>query len=165
MQALLDVGVSGFFYCTEHARNGWSEAAFDLFERRFDLRALDGVKAGSMFNILHVCGQSGLRMDWVLDYPVHALNWDDRQPLTPSLAQVRAQTDKVLIGGLDRKHDLAGTDKCAIRARLTEHIRDARAQAGEKLILSGGCDWSLEDAANFPLWREVMESLSANFPA
>lgn len=160
MEALLSDGVSGFFYCTEYARDLWTDrTVFEDFEKRYDLRILDSVRKDSLFNILHVCGVGKLRMDWVLDYPVDAFNWDDRQPGNPSLADVRAATEKILVGGLDRFRDLAGASREEIKTRLLEKIRRATEQAGRNLIVSGGCDWTIGASHRFYIWREVMEEL------
>lgn len=160
MEALLADGVSGFFYCTEYARDMWSDqTVFENFEKKYDLRVLNSVQENSFFNILHVCGVGKLRMDWVLEYPVDAFNWDDRQPDNPSLADVRALTEKILVGGLDRFQDLEGADREEIKTRLLESIRRAAAQAGRNLIVSGGCDWSIDATYRFYIWREVMNEL------
>lgn len=157
MHALLDAGVSGFFYCTEHANTAWaSEEEFHYFARRFDLAALQDVEKKSRFNILHVCGSRALRADYVLSYPVHALNWEDRSPENPSLGQLRALTDKVLIGGLDRHTALKGEIPC-VKEGLKQSLRTALSEAGQRFILSGGCDWKYEDAARLPLIREAAE--------
>lgn len=155
MHALLRAGVSGFFYCTEHANSSWdSEELYAHFARRFDMAALNSVEMNCRFNILHVCGSSELRMDYVADYPVHALNWEDQSPDNPTLAQMRGETDKVLIGGLDRLHDLKG-NLTVVRDRLQERLDTALRAAGPRFILSGGCDWKYEDAHRLPLIREA----------
>ena len=111
-------------------------------------------------NLLHVCGTQRLRMEWALDYPVEAINWDDQEAETPSLAEIREQTDRILVGGLDRHRDLEGENPEQIRRRIREKVIRATTQAGEKLIVSGGCDWSISASHYFPLWREVMEEFT-----
>ena len=162
MSALLEEGVSGFFYCTEYARSEWSDRAlFDQFERQYDLKTLNAVHKKSEFNILHVCGNHALAMDWVLDYPVEAINWDDQRSKNPSLGEVREKTDKILVGGLDRLHDFSGVDREMIKTTLQKKILEAQKQAGQKLIISGGCDWKLDATYRFYIWQEVIEELSA----
>lgn len=158
MDALLAAGATGFFYCTEHANSEWdSYDMFRQFEKRFDTEALQAVNKPELFNILHVCGSSKLRMDYVIDYPVCALNWEDSSPENLSLSQLRSLTDKILIGGLDRLHDLKG-DEETIMLRLEQRIAAAAEAAGSAFILSGGCDWKYEDAARLPLIRRAAES-------
>lgn len=160
MEKLLADGVSGFFYCTEYVRDAWTDrSVFEDFEKNYDLCILKAVRKNSLFNILHVCGIGQLSMNWVLDYPVDAFNWDDRQPGNPSLADVRALTDKILVGGLDRFMDLEGTDRKEIKERLLANIRRATAQAGRNLIVSGGCDWPIDATYRFYIWQEIMEDL------
>lgn len=158
MEDLLQAGVSGFFYCTEHMRTSWSSLdAFERFEKRYDLEVLQAVRKRSFFQLLHICGDANLCLEQALDYPVDALNWEDQSSYNPSLAEVRCVTDKILVGGLDRHLDMNGTPQ-EIRARLTQRIADAVAQAGKKLILSGGCDWSPAATRKFSIWREVMDA-------
>ena len=159
MEDLLSVGVSGFFYCTEHARGSWTRDAFESFEEQYDLQALEVVHGRGLFNILHVCGEGKLRLDWVLHYPVEALNWEDRSAMNPSLSEIRSLTDKILVGGMDRRRDLLGTSRQEIKSRLVEKVRSAMEQAGSKLIVSGGCDWGIDTTYRFYIWREVMEEL------
>lgn len=160
MQDLLDAGVSGFFYCSEHINAFWSDQdAFDRFEKQYDMQVLSSVRSRSKCNILHICGQKRLRCDWVLDYPVDAFNWDDRQAGTPSLADMRAMTDKILIGGLDRFTDFRGDDRDAIKAHLQTKIAEALRASGPRTILSGGCDWTLADTYRFYIWKEIMDEM------
>ena len=161
MEELLDIGVSGFFYCTEHARDTWSsKELFEHFEKQYDLAALQAVQKKSLFSILHVCGEGHLRMDWILDYPVAALNWDDQWAENPSLAQVRSQTSRILVGGLDRHTDLLGIHRQEIKERIKGKILQAMKQAGNQLIVSGGCDWSIDSSYRFGIWQEVMEEFA-----
>ena len=161
MEELIKVGVSGFFYCSEHIRDAWSSPdAFSYFEKRYDLAALGAVEGKCQMNLLHVCGTQRLRMEWALDYPVEAINWDDQEAETPSLAEIREQTNRILVGGLDRHRDLEGENPEQIRRRIREKVIRATTQAGEKLIVSGGCDWSISASHYFPLWREVMEEFT-----
>lgn len=157
METLLNIGVTGFFYCTEHANDTWGDVnMFQYFEGRFDLEALQSVNKADTFNILHVCGKSNLRMDYILDYPVHALNWEDSSPYNLSLRQIRELSDKVLIGGLDRMLDLKGSEDI-VRQRLLDRLAAAVDAAGSAFILSGGCDWKYEDAQRLPLICETVE--------
>ena len=99
-------------------------------------------------------------MEWALDYPVEAINWDDQEAKTPSLAEIREQTDRILVGGLNRHRDLEGDDPEQIRKQIRDKVSRAMTQAGENLIVSGGCDWSIPASRYFPLWREVMEEFA-----
>ncbi|HBL15283.1 MAG TPA: uroporphyrinogen decarboxylase, partial [Elusimicrobia bacterium] len=84
-------------------------------------------------HVLHAHGNR-LHLDRLLDYPVHALSWADRDA-GPSLAEMRARTGLPLMGGIGHA-DFAYTSAAAVRAE----VRDAVARAGrEKLFLAPGC--------------------------
>lgn len=160
MESLISVGVSGFFYCTEHARDAWQDAAaFESFEGRYDRETLGAVFDRSLMNVMHVCGVGRLKPSLVLDYPVHAFNWEDQALQNPSLADVRGMTDRILVGGLDRLHDFEGADRAEIKERIRQKIEEAQRQAGRNLIVSGGCDWKIDAVFRFYIWQEVMEEL------
>ena len=160
MLDLLDVGVTGFFYCSEHINGFWSDrGAFDRWERQYDIATLFAVRTRSRFNILHICGKKRLCPEWTLDYPVDAFNWDDREPDNPTMSEMRALTDKILIGGLDRRNDLCGDSREEIKKRLKARIDDALRASGTRTILSGGCDWALADTYRFYIWKEIMDEM------
>ena len=157
MQALLDAGADGFFYCSEHVDPFWScREAFDSFEGDYDRRILDSAASRSFLTIMHICGRSGLCPEWITDYPISGISWEDQSPDNPSMADMRALTDKILVGGLDHHTDLKGTDEDAIRRTITEKLKDAVSAAGDRLIFSGGCAWEIEDTCRFGLWRDLM---------
>lgn len=163
MEELIKAGADGFFYCTEHARDDWSsDEMFVEYEKKFDVDALNAVKDKTLLNILHVCGDAHLNFNAVLDYPVEAFNREDQSSENPSLADIRKRTDKILIGGLDRFRDLEGDDRDKIKEKISLKVKKAVKEAGDKLIISGGCDWKPAAAYRFPLLRETVDEISQN---
>ena len=75
-----------------------TRAEYREFAKKYDMVVLDAVKGRSWFNILHVHGEKGM-FDQLLDYPVQALNYHDREA-GPSLAEMRKRTRKCLMGGI-----------------------------------------------------------------
>ena len=160
MEEYVKIGVDGFFYSQPYAHSTWQDKeVFDRFGRQYDLRALEKIKDKTWFNMLHVCGTNWVDMRLVLDYPVQALNWDVGFGHNPSLAQVRAMTDKILMGGMDRRTDLTNPDRETIKATIRARYAQARAEAGEKLILTSGCSWGGDSIHRFNLWQETMTEL------
>lgn len=158
MEELLKAGASGFFYCTDAARDLWtSRDIFEEFEKKPDVRTLNAVRGKSDFSLLHVCGESRLLFDELLEYPVDAFNWDDQMPGTPSFAELRKKTNKMLVGGLDRKTDFAGDSREQIKEIIRKRIDAALEQGGRKIMISGGCAWDFDSAYKFFIWKEVME--------
>lgn len=162
MEELLKAGASGFFYCTDVARDLWtSRDIFEEFEKKLDLQTLNAVKDSSLFSILHVCGEDRLLFDELLEYPVDAFNWDDQMKGTPSFFELRKKTDKMLVGGLNRKTDFAGENREEIKETIIRRVREALEQGGEKVMISGGCAWDFDSAYKFYIWKEVMEEYQA----
>ncbi|HTP94510.1 MAG TPA: uroporphyrinogen decarboxylase family protein [Burkholderiales bacterium] len=117
---------------TPAGERGVDERTFRTFLRPFDLRALQAMEG--MARILHVHG-THVDMRRVLDYPCEAYSVSDRLPGNPSLAELRALTDKCLIGGINeaKLHERSIPE-------LREEIRDAYRQAGKRrFMLAPGC--------------------------
>jgi uroporphyrinogen decarboxylase len=131
--ASLARGAAGIFLSAPATTESLTPAEYERFMRPFDLALLEAIKGRGEFHVLHAHGKS-LYFDRLLDYPVHAINWGDREG-GPSLAQARRRTSLPLVGGIDhaRFHDLPAAD-------LRDQIRQAVAEAGrERLLLSPGC--------------------------
>ena len=160
MQAFLDAGADGFFYAALPLRTTYiTPENFERFVKPYDLKILDTVKDRA-FTMLHIHGESDLMIDKVLDYPVTALNWEDTCPDNPSIAEMRAMTDKVLVAGLDRHKDLMGADRDKIKATIRARVEKAIEAGGPKLIISGGCEWPRAATYRFHVWKEVMDEFA-----
>ena len=98
---VLKAGAHGVFYAVGTAqRQLMTSEQFCAFGRKYDLFVLKEAQ-NAFFNMCHMHGEN-LLFDQVLDYPVHAFNWSDRE-YGPTLQELRALTDKMLIGGIDEK--------------------------------------------------------------
>ena len=161
MQAFLDAGASGFFYAMFLSNSNIIEADdFVKYVKPYDVDILKTVEDRSMFTMLHVCGASNLLFDQVIDYPVTAFNWEDQSPYNPSIGDIRKRTDKVLVGGIDRHKDLLGGDRELIKRTIREKVDIAMREGGNKLIISGGCEWPRKPTHRFNVWREVMNEIA-----
>ena len=170
MNAYAEIGADGFFYCpggtvyhveSDYPNDGCSMAEYEKYIRAYDEKVLRALEGKTWFNMAHVHGDENLRMDPILTLPnLHAINWDDQFPANPSLAQVRAKTDKVLMGGVDRTRDFSGPDRGKIKATLRMKIDEAVRQAGPKLIVACGCECSRHITPRFSVWEEVLDDIA-----
>lgn len=133
-EAALDAGASGIFFAplTWASRNTCDETFYREFGRPYDLQVLWAIQPAT-FNILHVCRSNNM-IDLLLDYPVAAFNWADRQEGNPSLAAIRERSGKAVMGGIDHT-SLATVDAAAVRSQA----EDARNQVQRGLFITGGC--------------------------
>ncbi len=133
-RANLGAGASGVFYAPlQWASYDTSTPDFYReFGRPYDLQVLDAIRDAE-FNILHVCHTNNMLRD-LLDYPVEAINWDDRDETNASLGQVWSQTDKGVMGGVSRS-GLAELSAEEIRAQAA----DAAAVGDTRVFVTGGC--------------------------
>jgi uroporphyrinogen decarboxylase len=155
--ANLAAGASGIFFAIVRlARVGvLSEQEYATWGRPYDLRLLEAVQ-GAPFNLLHVCGPQ-VYWNAVRDYPVHALNWAAVGQGNPSLAEARAQSDKVLVGGLDEH----GALRHGTPAAVTHEAQTSILQAGRRgLLLAPGCGVDGEvPAANLAALRRAADTV------
>lgn len=133
VRAALEAGADGIFYAIQHASATLlSEAEYRTSLRPLDLRILEAARGGS-FNLLHLHGQHTY-LDLVADYPVHALNWHDRET-GPALAEGARRFPGLVVGGLSQQDLIEGHP-----ARIQELSRQAIAETGgRRVCLSTGC--------------------------
>ncbi|MDO4332724.1 MAG: uroporphyrinogen decarboxylase family protein [Eubacteriales bacterium] len=161
MNAYLDVGAAGFFYCPGGDNPAFcTDAEYEKYVKPYDMRALSAIEGRAWFTMLHICGMSVAHMDRFVSLPAQAINWEDQSLLNPSLARVREMTDKVLMGGIDRNRDFYGSNREKVKAVLKEKTEEAIRQAGPKLIVSGGCECNRETTHRFVVWHEVMDEMA-----
>ncbi|HEX2482361.1 MAG TPA: uroporphyrinogen decarboxylase family protein, partial [Methylomirabilota bacterium] len=76
--ASLHGGASGIFYSVPATPESLTAEQYERFMRPFDMAFLEAVRPFGELHILHAHG-SALYLDRLLDYPVHAISWADRQ--------------------------------------------------------------------------------------
>ena len=131
--AALATGIDGIFYAVQHAQAALlSRDEFVSFSRTSDL-ALLGEASDLWCNMLHLHG-ANIYFDVLSKYPVHILNWHDRET-SPSLSEAHKVFKGVLCGGLSRDSLVFKTP-----ADVRTEAADAFDQTNHKrLILSTGC--------------------------
>ena len=102
------------------------------FGRPYDLQVLDAIRDAS-FNVLHVCHTNNMLAD-LIDYPVAAINWDDRHETNASLAEAWGQTNTAVMGGVSRT-GLGDLSADEIGAQAAE----AAAVGPSRVFVTGGC--------------------------
>jgi uroporphyrinogen decarboxylase len=137
MGLVRDAGCDAVFFSVNSAicppqTRGVNEEVFRTFLRPFEIRMLEAM--AGMVRVLHIHGTS-LDVRRVLDYPVEAVSVSDRLAGNPSLRELRAMTDKCLMGGVN---ETAISERSLPEMR--EEVFDCTRQIGrEKFILSPGC--------------------------
>jgi len=135
-RACLDTGASGLFFATTACarKDLMSTERYDAFGRQYDLKVLAAVKDAE-FNILHVCKSNNM-LNHLLDYPVHALNWDATDATNPALGEIAKLTDKALIGGVGHANSLLAESPEMVIKEAKNAYNETN---GKKWILGGGC--------------------------
>lgn len=149
-------GADGLFFASQTAGEGYlSREEYARFARPYDLAVLEAVQDRSWFNVFHLHGAK-IMLDQVLDYPVQALNYHDREA-GPSLSEMRSKTQKCLIGGIGENTTLVrGTPE-----EVAAQAKDAWEQVQRRgLILGPGCvaDPNAPEANVMALRRAVEET-------
>ena len=126
-------GIDGIFYAIQHA-------SFDIFDRQgyakygeiYDQRIIDAA-SDLWLNVLHLHGDS-LMFDLAEIYPVHIVNWHDRETL-PDLAAGKRRINAAVCGGISRETLSLGNPE-TVRIEAAEAIESLN---GQGLILGTGC--------------------------
>lgn len=133
IQAVFAAGADGIFYATQYASAlRISRAEYSDMCRPYDLRVLEAAQGGS-FNLLHLHGVHTY-FDLVADYPVHALNWHDRET-GPSLAEGAQRFRGLVVGGLSQQDIVEGSPEHVTQVAQTA-IQET---GGRRMCLSTGC--------------------------
>jgi len=148
-QASLARGAAGVFLSVPATQESLTREQYERFMRPFDLAFLEAIRGRGECHVLHAHGER-LYWDRLLDYPVQAISWADRNG-GPSITEARTQTPLALMAGLDHvKFVEVGA------ARVREQVRRALAEGGAtRFILAPGC--SLATYAYPPLIRAARD--------
>lgn len=135
-EACLDAGASGIFYAAVE----WGSSEFisgqdyDRFGRPYDEKVLEAV-AVAPFNVLHVCRNNN-HLPRLLDYPVSAFHWDARGEGNPSLSDIRALTDRALMGGVDHRRTMRRGGPADVGTEAAEALDET---GGRRFLLAPNC--------------------------
>jgi uroporphyrinogen decarboxylase len=131
----LKAGADGIFFATVDwgTHDAATPEQYAEFGRPYDLQVLKAV-AKAEFNILHVCRKHNM-LESMLDYPVQAFNWANRDGGNPSLAGILANTKRAVMGGVAVSTVAEGTPR-----RMAAEVAEALAETGGgRFLLTAGC--------------------------
>jgi uroporphyrinogen decarboxylase len=134
IEACKPTGIAGIYYAVQLANyHLLSETEYRAFGEPYDRRILAAVE-DCWFNLLHLHGPASM-FDLAAGYPVHALNWHDREA-GPSLLEGQARFGRAVCGGLEHWDDILRGDPDLLRSRIADAIAQT---GGRRLIVSSGC--------------------------
>jgi len=137
-RACLDAGADGFFFATQHANRNVDlpNGVFERLGAAYDLRVLNALAEDerNWCTLLHLHGADPL-FELADRYPVHAVNWHDRET-SPSIREAMSCTRRALVAGIARRGALATDDTLAAVAEVRDAIQQA---GGRRLVVAPGC--------------------------
>lgn len=156
VEEALRAGADGIFFSTSAAAfSVMPEAEYREIALRYDLRVLAAASSG-WFNILHLHSPYPM-MSLGREYPVQAVNWDDRTS-EPSLGEGKRQLGRAVCGGINQWGTLQQGTPAEVRAEAREAIA---ACDGRGMLLAGGCTYPLTvPEGNLLAARQVVEELA-----
>jgi len=127
-------GIAGIFLASQHASYELlSEAEYREFGVPFDRRLLEAAD-GLWLNVLHLHGER-VMFDLLADYPVHVINWHDRET-PPALGEGQARVKSVVLGGLRQWETMVRGSPDDVRREARDAFRQT---GGRRFILGTGC--------------------------
>lgn len=127
-------GIAGIFYAIQHASYSLlSREEFEIFCKPYDLKILAAVQ-DLWLNVGHIHGEHIL-FDTICTYPVHILNWHDRQT-APNLAEGMEKFSGTVCGGLRQWDTMVLGDPAMVQAEALDAIAQT---GGRRFILGTGC--------------------------
>lgn len=134
IEAAIHIGIDGIFFAIQHASyHEMTESEYVEFGTAYDLPLLDA--AGDLWiNMAHIHGKA-IMFDLIADYPVHILNWHDRET-PPTLAEGITRFPGTVCGGISRIESLELGSPNKIHEEAMKAIEQT---GGKRLILGTGC--------------------------
>jgi uroporphyrinogen decarboxylase len=133
--AAVDQGADGLFFATQMSNKKITAKEHADFVKAYDLPVLNSVKGKTWFNMLHIHG-ANTWFEELLDYPVQAINWHDRDD-GPGMAEARKLVkDKAFIGGLGHVKTLMNGTEAEVKAQVEDAWNKG---ANRGVILAPGC--------------------------
>lgn len=162
LDRLFEAGIDGVFLASQFASSDIvTPGQFREFCLPYDKAIIKYLQQRTWFNLFHVHGDRNLLFDEVIQYEVQALNWENTPQHVPadqitSIAQIRSQTDKLIIGGVDQHHDFKGTEE-EIKERLKRRLHTALEEnKGGAFIFAPGCGLPIDvDSSKYKLLHDV----------
>ncbi len=130
----LEAGTHGIFMSVLAGTDQMSRDDFLKFEKPFAMKVFEAVKDMGAMNTAHLHGKN-VDITNCLDFPVSVFSWEDRLPGNLSLAEMKAQWNGCVMGGLDNTIMTRRTPEA-----LMEHTREGMKLGGDsRFFLANGC--------------------------
>lgn len=151
LDALFAEGIDGIFLANQYSMAHLiTDAQYEEFCVPYEKQIIEYCKGRTWFNMAHVHGDKNLRIEKYYGYgmdEIQALNWENcpagiTEEETTTIKKVRAETDKILIAGIDQNHDFITpeNDREAVKKVLTERFKNAlRENGSNRFIFAPGC--------------------------
>ena len=138
IEAACRIGISGIFYAVQHASYQLlSIDEYIKYGRGYDLELLE-IVSEKWLNMVHLHGEN-IMFKLFSDYPVHVINWHDRETY-PNLKEGQSLFPGVVCGGLQRIQ----TMELGSPEHVYSEARDAILTTNNKrFILGTGCVLSI----------------------
>ncbi|OGF56104.1 MAG: hypothetical protein A2Z21_04075 [Candidatus Fraserbacteria bacterium RBG_16_55_9] len=134
--ACLENGADGIFFATQFASHDLvSNEEYREFGVEYDLPIIEFARSQAKLLLLHLHGLNPM-FGLMSVYPVHVVNWHDRET-RPSLAEGQRLFQRgAVMGGLHRLETLPKGAPEDIRAQVRDAIQQTE---GRRMILGAGC--------------------------
>lgn len=171
LDALFEEGIDGIFLANQYSMSHiLTDIQYEEFCQPYEARILEHCKGHTWFNMAHIHGSCNLRMAPYFAYGsdvLQALNWESCPVGVPeqeivSIADVRAQSDKIIIAGFDQNNDFLTpeNDREAVKAVLKRRFLEALKENGSNRFVFGpGCCLAAGGSYLNALIYEVAEEL------
>jgi uroporphyrinogen decarboxylase len=127
-------GIAGIFLAVQHASYELlSEQEYEEFGVPYDQRILKAAD-GLWLNVLHLHG-SRVMFDALAAYPVHIVNWHDRET-PPTLREGQARVRGAVLGGLRQWETMLRGSPDDVRGEAQNAMEQT---GGRRFILGTGC--------------------------
>lgn len=135
IQAAKERGIAGIFYAIQHASYDYFDrASYAQFGEPYDRQILEAAN-DLWLNVLHLHGDE-IMFDLASNYPVHVVNWHDRET-SPTLGEGKDLVSGAVCGGLQRWNTLVIGTPQSVRAEAQDALQSTTGGRGH--ILGTGC--------------------------
>ncbi|EOS70332.1 hypothetical protein C818_01747 [Lachnospiraceae bacterium MD308] len=149
LDELFEEGIDGIFLANQYSmKRIITEEQYEEFCVPYENRILEHCKGNTWFNMAHVHGNAGLRIERYYDCEqIQFLNWESCPGETPkeeiiTIQKVKSETNQMIAAGIDQDRDfVSGTnDREEVKRRITERYQEAvRENGSNRFIFAPGC--------------------------
>jgi uroporphyrinogen decarboxylase len=137
-KACLDAGADGFFFATQQGSKDVpiSDELFSRVAAAYDIKVLEALSGDerNWCTLLHLHGNNP-KFELADQYPIHAVNWHDRES-GPPISEAKDITSRAMVAGIDRIGPAAQGDLEGAIAEATDAIKQS---GGRRLIVAPNC--------------------------